>query len=225
MLLVISRNKKTALDIAEVFYFMGYLAYGTTPHCALSEISTQYRAAVVVNPEAIPDVTDFVSRLKSYSSNVPVFAICQGECLDKYEKIFDAVYRNGTFSPTLASGISQHLDSRGLPRIGDYRLSGIDASVNRMGVYYFSTRLRFTKTEVMILRYLMRTYPVPRDTRDILSYSYRPSRCPETAGIRTHISLMNKKFREMFGRNIIGSLQGKGYVILTPEIIKENNLW
>ncbi|MBR2431373.1 MAG: winged helix-turn-helix domain-containing protein [Clostridia bacterium] len=223
MILVISKNKKTALDIAEVFYFMGYPAYGTTPHGALSEISTLYRSVIIADPEAIPDVDDYVRRLKGYASSVPVFAICSSEPSEKYATIFVKTFKNGTFSPTLAASISEHLDLGGWDVIGDYRLSGIDASVRRGGVYYFSTRLGLTKTETMILRYLIRSYPTPRDAQHILTYAYRPSRCPETAGVRTHISIMNKKFRELTGKNLIASFPGQGYIILTPEIAQAND--
>lgn len=219
MLLIISKNKKNALDIAEVFYFMGYLTHGTTHTAALNEISTRYRAVIIANPEALPDIADYVHRLRSYTASVPVFAISAKEPDGKLEMLFDKVYKNGTFSPTLASGISAFLDQRDMEVIGDYRLNGIDASVNRAGVYYHSTRLDFTKTEVMILRHLIRSYPIPQDTRSILKYAYRPSRCPETAGVRTHVSIMNKKFREKTGRNLFMTVPGKGYVILTPEIM------
>ena len=212
------------MDIAEIFYFMGYLTHGTTPHGALSEISTLYRAVIIAEPESIPDIEDYLSRLRGYSSSVPIFAICQSEPEVRYRSLFGTVFKNGTFSPTLAASISEYLDERGLEVMGDYRLAGIDASVTRTGVYYFSTRLGLTKTEVMILRFLIRSYPIPRDTQTVLKYAYRPTRCPETAGVRTHISIMNKKFRELTGRNLIASLPGRGYVILTPEIAEKNNL-
>ena len=44
---------------------------------------------------------------------------------------------------------------------------------------------------------------------------------PEESGIRTHISIMNKKFREITGRNLTVLTPGEGYRVLTPEIAED----
>ena len=88
------------------------------------------------------------------------------------------------------------------------------------GVNYFDTRINFTKTEAMILRYLIRSYPLPKNAESILKYSFRPSRTPEPASIRTHISIMNKKLEAATGRRMIILEPGRGYLITTPEYAK-----
>ena len=53
---------------------------------------------------------------------------------------------------------------------------------------------------------------------DILRYAYRESKYPEVSNIRTHISIINKKFRNLSNRNLIEMTFGTGYRILTPEV-------
>ena len=93
MLLIISKQKRIASDIAETFRYMSILAYGATPSEALSEVSELYRAALIISPETLPDAADFVKRLRSYKSNLPIFAITDEEVDDAMISVFDAVFK------------------------------------------------------------------------------------------------------------------------------------
>ncbi|MBQ9487791.1 MAG: hypothetical protein IJU91_08360, partial [Selenomonadaceae bacterium] len=73
----------------------------------------------------------------------------------------------------------------------------------------------------MILRTLILYYPLCVSAKAIIKYAYRPSRAPQLCNIRTHISVMNRKFRMLTGRNLIGPIAGNGYTILTPELLAE----
>lgn len=223
MLLIISQNKKVARSISETFFYMSILSYGATPHEALSEVSDLYRAALIINPESFPDINDYVGRIKSYKSNLPIFAITDNDAPPYYPDIFDQTFVKPAFTPALADRIINHANTNNMARIGSYYLAGFDASSNTIGVNYFYTKLGFTKTEAMILRYLIRSYPVPQSADKILKYAFKPSRAPEAASIRTHLSLMNKKLEEKTGRKMIGLEPHRGYVILTPEYIKLKN--
>ncbi len=217
MLLIISQNKKLARRISESFYLMSILSYATTPHEALAEVSNLYRAALIVEPSGFPDIIDFVNRIKGYNGNLPVFAISD----EKYDAItsviFDGVFSRSSFTPALATKIIEFANKNNRAKIGDYYLAGFDASSHTLGVWYFHTALDLTKTEAMILRFLIRSYPVPQTTENILKYAFRPSRTPEAASIRTHLSLMNKKFEKKTGSKLILLEPHKGYLILTPE--------
>jgi hypothetical protein len=54
---------------------------------------------------------------------------------------------------------------------------------------------------------------------EILKYAFRQSRLPDISNVRTHVSVINKKFRAMRGENLIGFEEGRGYVILTPDVL------
>lgn len=217
MLLIICKNKKTAASIGETFYYMSILSYGATPHEALSEVSGLYRAVLIVAPEGFPDINDYVNRIKSYRADIPIFALTDDAPPSYYGDIFDGVFTRRTFAPSLAEKIIEYANTTNRAKIGSYHLAGIDASSNKVGVHYFYDRIDMTKTEAMILRYLIQSYPIPQSSRNILKYSFKPSRTPEEATIRTHISLMNRKFESSIGRRMITSVPGRGYMILTPE--------
>ena len=219
MLLIISQSKKTAKSIAEAFHFMSILSYGTTPHEALSEISDIYRAVLIINPDVFPDIIDYVNRIKSYNSALPVFCVLDKKPEPYYYDVFDGCFNKSSFTPSLAEKIINYANENNRLKIGEYYLAGFDASNHTVGVYYFYTKIPLTKTEAMILRYLIRSYPLPQKAENILKYAFRPSRAPESSSIRTHISLMNKKFEKTIGRKMLSLEPGRGYIILTPEYV------
>lgn len=221
MLLIISQSKKIARSVAETFHYMSILSYGATPHEALSEVSDLYRAVLILNPNSFPDIMDYVNRIRSYKSDLPIFAILEDEAPPHYPDIFDGCFRRPSFTPALAEKIINYANECNRASIGDYYLAGFDASSSTIGVYYFHTKVNLTKTEAMILRYLIRGYPIPQRAESILKYAFKPSRAPEAASIRTHLSLMNKKFEERIGRKMIALEPGRGYIILTPEYLKK----
>ena len=224
MLLIVSKQKRIASYIAETFRYMSILAYGATPSEALSEVSELYRAALIISPESLPDSADFVKRLRSYKSNLPIFAVTDEEVDDAMISVFDAVFKKPTFSPALAAKIIDYANEHQCAKIGDYRLGGIDASSDQVGVAYFDISISLTKTEAMILRYLIRSYPVPQSSHDIIKYVFKSSRAPEAASIRTHLSIINKKFEAVMQRRAVALIAHKGYIISTPEYVAKGNL-
>ncbi len=203
-----------------MLHIMGLLSYAVTPHEALSEISPTYRAAVILLPGILPDAQAFTEKLRSYVKSIPLYAISDNQ--DKYG-IFNAVFDKKTSAPILAGQIANLQRRAGIEVIGDYRIAGIDAVPSGGSVKYFDRPLPFTKTESMILRYLICTYPLPQTPKNILKHAFRPSRIPEESSIRTHISVMNKKFKSIANRNLIIHYQDKGYILLTPEIMSKND--
>lgn len=219
MILIINKSKKDARGLSDMFYFMGVLTAATTPHEALSEISTNYRAAIIMNPDALADKEDYVRRLRSYA-DIPLFAITgHPDGLDKL--LFDGIIKNGSYAAKIYRCILEYTEAHALRKPGSYKLAGINASVDLSVPMYFNFGLPFTKTETMILRTLIKNYPTPTPSKDILRYAFRQARLPDISNVRTHISIMNKKYRKVTSRNIITMSQGKGYVILTPEVIEE----
>jgi len=219
MILIIDKSRKNALALADAFYYMGVIAVAKTPAEALSEISLAYRAVIINEPSKLPDKFDYVRRLRSYASGIPVFAITDGS--DELERgIFEVLFKHGIHAPKLFSKIIDYLIENRLRLPGGYRLAGIDCSVDLPKTTYFGTPVSLTRTENMILRTLIRFYPTPLSSEEILKYAFRERRMPEAATVRTHISLINKKMRDAAERNIIESVPSQGYRILTPELLK-----
>ena len=216
MVLIINKSKKEAQRLSEMFYFMGVLSYGATPHEALSEISPVYSAAIIMNPGALAFKEDYVARLRSYAK-IPIFAISDTHDTDD-TIIFDGVIKGRPYASKILHYITDFCTLRDLKAPGVYLLAGIDASVDLTTSAYYSVALPFTKTELMILRTLITTYPTPAKAPLILKYAFKSTKKPELANIRTHLSVMNKKFREIAERNLVVLTPGEGYRILTPEI-------
>ncbi len=225
MLLIIDKSLKNAKTVLDLFHFMGIVSSAMTPEHAVKEISNRYRAVLISNPENIPSADELIKTLHTYSLGAPIFALCYNpekfKAENKYlSSLFDGILKEDIQSSDIFYEIAGYQKENKLPLIGDYKLSGIDASAFKAATSYFDVPLPFTKTETMILRYLIRAYPSPTKPLDILKYAFRPSRAPELSNIRTHISVMNKKFKSITGRNLIFSESGIGYTILTPEMME-----
>lgn len=218
MVLIISSSKRRAQVINDIFYYMGIPSYAVTPTEALSEISGLYRAALVLEPQELADAESFIAKLRSYVSSIPIFAISDTRDFPAY--IFDDCFSDSIYSSTLIEEIVKYQSERGLPLSAHYRLAGIDASCDRERITVFGETIAFTKTETMILRYLIASYPKPQDAKSIIRYAYRPTKKPELASIRTHISVMNRKFREATGKTLFLGIDKEGYVMSTPELVK-----
>lgn len=217
MVLIISASKKKAQVISDIFYYMGVVSYAASPKEALSEISGLYRAALLLEPTELPDEVSFTEKLRSYAFSVPIFAISDNHSYN--EALYDGCFKNSIYSSTLVEEIVRYQNEHRLPLTAHYRLAGIDASCNIERVKIFDEITSFTKTETMILRYLIASYPAPQNAKSIIKYAYKPGKKPEIASIRTHISVMNRKFREITGKNLFANIDKEGYVISTPEIL------
>ena len=217
MILIISKTKRQAAEISDILHFMGIVSSAATPSEALNEISPIYRAVIISEPEKIYDEGDFLRRLRSYASKIPIFSLGEPKSPELYE---------ANLTPTLSaakivSEIMNYTKSHSLDSPGDYRLSGFDLSVSLSTPMYLSKALPFTRTEAMIMRTMAKFYPEPLSAAKIIKYAFRNSRKPEASSIRTHVSSINKKFRKIAERNLITAYNGKGYIILTPEIMEE----
>ena len=221
MILIINKSKKDARSLAEIFHIMGVLAYAATPGEALSEISLQYSAVIVMNPSLLPAKEEYAARLRSYA-HIPIFAYCDTEKPE--DKItFDGVIKSSSYATSILSVISEYNYENGVKAPGIYRLAGIDASMTLKTPLYFGKPLPLTKTEAMILKTLIVTYPRPTSAKEVLKYAFKQNKTPEASNIRTHISVINKKFRAVAERNLIALTVGEGYVILTPELMPSFN--
>ncbi len=219
MILIVDRSRKDGDSLAEIFRYMGVLAYATSPRDMASELSCEYSAALIVNPTSFADIEDFTKRVASYSSDIPIFAFSDERLPDNYINLFAKCFTDSLNSSQIAEEIIDFCKRNGKRVLGKYLLSGIDASADREYPVYFDTPLPFTKTETMILRYLTVAYPTSKTASKILKYAFKTSRSPELSAVRAHISVMNRKFRALFGRKLIEGVTGEGYSLITAEKI------
>ena len=218
MILIIDKSRKNGNSLADAFKYMGIIARAETPDKATSELSTFYRFIIISDPGTLPDEREYVRLLHSYLADVPILALTSGATDGGMP--YDLTVSDKRPPAALYRLICGFCRERGIRPPGDYLMSGIDASVDLGFVTYFSEVVTLTRTESMILRVLMRTYPSPMKPSDILKYAFSQSKLPDPTSIRTHICAINKKFRVFSGRNQIVSTDS-GYVIMTAALAKE----
>lgn len=212
MLLIIDKNKRNRESVAEMFYYMGFLAYPVSPDDAPGELSGLYRAVLFNSCEGIADLDEYIASLRAIT-DIPFFAMGETECPH-----FAATFPDTAYSSSVALGIAKELVSLGREGIGIYQTSGFDASADIGEAMYLGEVIPLTKTERMILRLLIRAYPTYISVGDVLKYAYRQAKRPEAASVRTHISVMNKKFSKIFGRALAVSEVGRGYGLFADEL-------
>ena len=226
MILIVDRSLKNAKTISEIFHFMGVLSRAVTPDQALNEISNRYRAVLFSSTNNLISPDELIANLRKFSLGAPIFALSPFKNAKDDEgnfimSRFDGVFYENSFSTTVVNSIISYQLKNRLPIMGEYMLAGMDASVFNKEVTYFDEPISVGKTETMILRYLMRSYPIPAKASAILKYAFKPSRTPDISSIKTHICVMNKKYKEAFGKNLIFSEPGIGYTVLTPEMMQK----
>lgn len=221
MILIIDKSKANARKYADTLYYLGMPTLALSPKEALSHLGSEFAAILILNPEVLPDIHDYVRRIREYAYATPVFAISEAPKHFEYSYLFDDVYKNVYVSKLLDS-IREYCKENGLKVPGNFRLSGLDASITLPSSTYLWEPINLTKTENMILRVFIASYPRALSAKELLILAFKKSRVPEPSNIRAHISIMNKKFREIIGKNLFASsLCGGGYQILTPEIEAE----
>ncbi|MBP3605887.1 MAG: helix-turn-helix domain-containing protein [Clostridia bacterium] len=217
MILIVHPTQKEARQTAEVFYYMGIPASARRPKEALSALSLCFRAVLVCKPSALPCPEEYVDRLRAIGGGVPIFALNEAQEDLVLSPLFDGAFDSSLSSASILLGIRQLQRRRGLPLLGAYSLAGLVLDCELVRPCYCDRPMDLTRTEAMILRYLVRCYPEYADVHHILRFAMRPTCLSEPAGIRTHICSINRKFMQIAGRRLIASLPGEGYRILTPE--------
>ena len=186
------------------------------PKEAIGEISLCYRAILLCSPSLLPCPEEYSERLRSYAIGVSIFSLNECEADSLFSDRFDESFDFSETSSGILTRMRDHARQHRLPLPGSYALAGLCLDCDVRYPTYCDTRIPFTKTEAMILRYLIRTYPEGSSVHHIMRYAMRPGSLSEPSGIRTHIFGINKKFEELTGRRLIQSFPGEGYRILTP---------
>lgn len=212
MILVIDKSKEGAGRLSDIFFYMGIPSFATGAGDGLLENCPIYRSVIILFPEKFYDIEEYVSNLHSKNHKSPIFAVSDDVKFAKEKKnLFDATFDFRPLAQVIYEKIEEYSLSHSLESPSVFRAAYVDASLNLKSPTYFSSPIPFTKTEAMILRTLISSYPSPLSSRSILKYAFKPARAPELSSIRTHISLINKKSRETVGKPIISLSLGEGY--------------
>ena len=213
MVLIVSQKLKVAVEWSDTFYYMNILSYPCTPSTALNEISTSYNAVLIIEPNELPDSADFVRRLRTQAT-VSVFAVTENPKECKSHHVFDKVFTSAILSGNLAAQMLIYIRSKGAREFGSYVHRGLDIRCTERTPAYFLKYIKLTKTERIILSYLIIARSDHQHPSKILKYAFKYNRKPGIDCVRAHISKINKKFEEQMNCKIIGSEPGVGYYII-----------
>ena len=217
MILIIDKSKEIANNIADTFYYMGILSTSVSPNEAFGEISPLYNAVLVTSLHTFADVGYYIEKLRQYAADIPIFAI--GDTgVTRYNEIFTKCFPIGGYTAEIANAVVNFCAESNSPLPGRYVAAGIDVSAELSYARYCSQPIPLTKTEMMILRALVRAYPDAISAERILKCAYRKDRIPSLSNVRTHISKMNKKIFAATGKRLICPVYKTGYSLaLSPE--------
>lgn len=207
MILITDSQKEIRCAYAEMFHYMGILSRTCEPKEVLRAVTGECSAVLYTSLSGREGEEEAVLEQRTLCG-LPFFAITDYPC-----EAFDLTFPVDTLSSTVAREIARHQEDAGLRPIGSYLALGINASVDAAEVNYLGEPLELTKTEKMIIRYLVRAYPNPVSAQDVLRHAFRQTRLPEISSVRTHISIINKKFKGAFGMALASVENGQGYVI------------
>ena len=212
MLLIVSKPKILAEDLSDMMNFMGILSLAATPAEALFEINKKYRALIIISGEKLEDNIINALLLRARELSVPSFS--SGD-----------FFGEGTlFSISESASAAEILDAvkvfckeNGYRTPGEYKTHDFDFSPSRKNALCYSQSISFTKTESMILRVLTVFMNSPVSASEILKLAFRNKRLPDEAGVRTHISKINKKHMIISGRILILNCDKQGYILSKEE--------
>lgn len=229
LILFVYRSRAQGNGMADSFNRMGVPSHVTSPESIINDISNRYLAIVVCIPADEFHIydTEYVYSLKVYSIGAPIFAICEPENLSKAKELytFDDVFTTDMTPHQILTGIQLYQYDNCLARTGVYRLTGLNASLNRNNPEFYFTEFALTHNEKMILRTLIRVYPNPISAKDLLRHAFKKVNTPSISNVRTLICGINKKFKVEFGRKLIEISSDKtGYIIITSRDVVERNI-
>ena len=219
MILIIDQNPKNSQGLSDMFAYMGILSYATSPKEALYETLSHFSAIIFSDADKIDDVNT-VFKIQNFYSNAAIFGISS---LIKNDFPFDLTFKKGTYASEIFTHITDYAKRNGLKAPGIYKTNKIDASANLSYPIYEGKTVKLTRTENFILKALILSSPDPIGANDLLKYLFKPSKIPDISNIRTHISIINKKFREQIGKNLIFHSR-LGYYFFSEEFSEEKVL-
>lgn len=201
MIAIIDNDRLRRQSICEMLHYMGILSVGA--ESAACEKLPLHCSALLFASEGAIDTSDI-----NDECDIPRYAVS-----GYYVPGVRACFSSGEPIAEVISAIKADMRHRGERCIGEYTLGALNASAELGGVSYLGKPVKLTRTEAMVLRYLILTYPQAASAEDILKYAFRAARLPEVSSVRTHVSIMNKKFKGAAGEALIVPSDPSGYVL------------
>ncbi len=193
MILTVSKDLSFSTAVCDMLYFTGTLSAPATPIDAIFDLDAPYRAVLFVNRNEHFEEEELAEIISSYRPNIPIFSH------GGYDSIHIKSINSVLSLSESVKAMQNTAKKLSLPPVGEYELFDFSASIDKSSVHYKESPIPLTKTETMILRTFISFYPEPVSPVTLLKFAFRSSRAPDIGSIRTHLSLMNKKIRNLLG--------------------------
>ena len=217
MILVASKSRKNASALSDMLYHMGILSAVCTDLDEKINNLTYFKAIIFLDPDTISNKGETFLQIRKAKPDILTAAV---GCIDEDAKYFDLVLDKSTYASKIYEAICKEANKRAVTPPGKYRLGDFYADAERARSGYKKETLPFSKTENMILRTLICAYPTPLSAEELLYYSFRNSRLPEISNVRTHICIMNKKFRLITSTPLAELITSRGSVLAKENIFR-----
>ena len=211
MIMITSNTPELARTAREIFFTMGYLSDTASPCDAPLLLCDRHRAVVALGRESERGWHEVVSAVRLIHGEIPFIAIRE-DITGGTLAAFDRVYPNSVYSALAVGELRALARSRGLMPVGEYSVSELCASVEGGAPSFAGKPIGLTKTEAMVLRTVIAFGGEGVSVPVILSHAFRTARAPSEAGVRTHISSINRKLRAISERACIRSGEGGYYL-------------
>jgi hypothetical protein len=210
MILIYGKNKNLCLSAREIFLGMGYI-----PELADGDDMPEARhhGVIILGRDDRVFGREFVQKLRTGSPKTPIIAV--REDLLPVSDGVDAVFPCSLSVAYTAREMEKIAGARGCRKIGEYAVGGLSAAVGE-GVIFRGEAVEMTKAEVGILRTLLAAYPSGLSAEEIAALAFRLGREPSASGVRTHISAINRRLREVAGESLLSSLDGRYHIKIRP---------
>ena len=210
MILLIDCDGTTARAIAGFFRYYGIPTerLGAKEACEFSKGS--YTCAILCGADH-SDRDGFIAKVHTALGECPTFIIA--------DRFSSAELSDGTYGRfVLADGslpfrINDSLQKSGRRSLFYYEREGVCLDCGGTLSVKGKASIRLTKTEAMLMRLLIDTYPTPICAERAVGCVYPDEKRPEPSVIRTHVCAVNKRVEGLVGLPLIRSVPHEGYIL------------
>lgn len=211
MILIYGKNKNLCSSAREIFLGMGYIC----EVCDGGEVlpDARHHGVILLGRDEMYAGSEFVQKIRTGSPKIPIIAV--REDLHTVSDGVDAVFPCSLSVAYTAREMENIAGKRGCRKIGEYAVGGLSAAVGE-AVIFRGEAVEMTKAEVGILRTLLAVYPSGLSAEEIAALAFRLGREPSASGVRTHISAINRRLREVAGESLLSSSDGRYHIKIRP---------
>ena len=154
MILIINKSLRNAILVADLFHYMGMLAYPATYEVAPSEVRSEYRTFLLYEPtESASELVDAIRKVCTASL---IIEIRKGAAADPYPRTrcgADAVLDSDMTAAAIAAKLDKIRGSTQKGRLSEYGTADLITDFGDSSVIFGGKRIRLTKTELMIVKF------------------------------------------------------------------------